>query len=213
MTLFQFLISAYFSLIIKLCYVHIHFFQYEIHNILQHCNWQFSRIKFEHFFPMIILGFESKIEFMNKNVWTGNHLCLLAAECFDSLGDWLLPQKNRHVFFFSKCIVTWDKVELMTFSPHFLFSPSFNILHNWSPVQSICRCLPQERELFFCRGPFPSYWGSTSAAVPEEHPPLCGSHLHFLSFLPLSALRSKSLNSAPLSYASTFHSLCNTIRV
>lgn len=38
-----------------------------MHNILLGYNWQQDEIWT--FFPVIILVFESKIEFMNKNVW------------------------------------------------------------------------------------------------------------------------------------------------
>lgn len=89
-------------------------------------------MKLERFLPMITPVFESKIEFMNKNMAIGNHLCLFAAQHFDSLGGWLLPHENRRGGYFLKlsCDMRWSLAN--DIQPAF----SFVVSHEGNSLQS-----------------------------------------------------------------------------
>lgn len=165
------------------------------------------RIKFDHFFPIIILGFGSTIEFVNKNTWIGSHLCLLNAlihleiDCYLSkIGMYLFSRsimwhETRFSKWHSDCISSFPLLSFHTTETHYRVSVdachkyvSFSVTMVLSPVS-----------------------GPTSSWFPN--PLLWGSYLHVLSFLPFSGLTSKSLNFTTLTYTSIFHYLCKTTQV
>lgn len=163
---------------------------------MQCYNWQFSRMKFEHFLPVIMLVFESKIEFINKNVATGNHLCLLLNTSIHLEVDYYLTKIDMG---FCSQTLLWHEMKLGKLHSTCVFFCHFP----WKKLATksgICRWLTQEWS-FFC---------TVNVAQQEQNPLLWGFPQHFLSFLPFSALVFKSLHSATLSSASDLSSLWKT---
>lgn len=147
---------------------------------------------------------------MNKNVWIGNHLCLLAAERFDSLEDWLLPQCNRHVGLSQSRMWHEAKFSKWLFCLHVLFFP-FSCCFQQTKSTTVGVYHKNVRVPFVVVFPQLLWCNRCSGAW------LAHTALGFSPALSVPSVflypGSKSPNSAVLCWASSFHSVCTASEI